>query len=82
MGKVWDFLAPRNLELGPLAAAPPGEWRHFRLARDDNGVAWLMIDKEGASANTLSEEVLAELLRSNQSIALNLEELRRGSRKT
>jgi 3-hydroxyacyl-CoA dehydrogenase/enoyl-CoA hydratase/3-hydroxybutyryl-CoA epimerase len=61
MGKVWDVLAPRNLELGPVAAAGPGSWRHWKLARDDTGVAWLVLDRAGASANTLSEEVLAEL---------------------
>jgi len=63
MGKVWDVLAPRNLELGPLAgperASSP--WRNFRLARDDDGIAWLALDKANASANTLSEDVLAEL---------------------
>src|SRR5262249_25956852 len=63
MGKVWDVLAPRNLELGPLAgrerASSP--WRNFTLARDEDGIAWLALDKAGASANTLSEDVLAEL---------------------
>jgi 3-hydroxyacyl-CoA dehydrogenase / enoyl-CoA hydratase / 3-hydroxybutyryl-CoA epimerase len=63
MGKVWDYLAPRDRELGPLAAAGSGqgEWRNFRLARDEGGVAWLLIDKAGAGANTLSEDVLTEL---------------------
>src|SRR2546428_1135847 len=65
MGKAWDTLAPRSLELGPLSAAgaAPGvmAWRHWKLARDDNGLAWLVLDKAGASANTLSEEVLVEL---------------------
>src|SRR5262249_30159767 len=63
MGKVWDVLAPRNLELGPLAgqerAGSP--WRSGILGRDDDGTAWLALDKANASANTLSEEVLAEL---------------------
>ena len=61
MGKVWDVLAPRNLELGPAAALAPGPWRHWRLARDDDAMAWLVLDKAGASANTLSSDVLAEL---------------------
>src|SRR5258708_10171195 len=86
MPKVWNVLAPRDLELGPLAPHPnppphsasetrvdalvPGEgregaegapWRHWKLARDENGVAWLVLDKAGASANTLSEDVLIEL---------------------
>src|SRR5262244_1673429 len=63
MGKVWDVLAPRDLELGPLAgrerAGSP--WRNWWLARDDDGIAWLALDKANASANTLSEDVLAEL---------------------
>jgi 3-hydroxyacyl-CoA dehydrogenase/enoyl-CoA hydratase/3-hydroxybutyryl-CoA epimerase len=65
MGKAWDTLAPRNFELGPLSAAgaAPGvmAWRHWKLARDDDGLAWLVLDKAGASANTLSKEVLGEL---------------------
>jgi len=63
MGKVWDVLAPRNLELGPLAgsASGQGNWRNWRLARDDNGIAWLVLDKPGSSANVLSEDVLIEL---------------------
>src|SRR5712692_1834688 len=65
MGKVWDVLAPRNLELGPLSAGGPAgasdAWRHWKLARDDNGIVWLVLDKAGASANTLSEDVLSEL---------------------
>ena len=43
------------------ATAPPAPWRHWQLARDDDGIAWLVLDKQGASANTLSEEVLTEL---------------------
>src|SRR6478672_2518130 len=68
MGKVWDVLAPRNLELGPLAGSARGQgssgqgnWRNWKLARDDNGIAWLVLDKPGSSANVLSEEVLTEL---------------------
>jgi 3-hydroxyacyl-CoA dehydrogenase/enoyl-CoA hydratase/3-hydroxybutyryl-CoA epimerase len=63
MGKVWDVLAPRNLELGPLAGSARGQgnWRNWRLARDDNGIAWLVLDQPGSSANVLSEDVIAEL---------------------
>jgi 3-hydroxyacyl-CoA dehydrogenase/enoyl-CoA hydratase/3-hydroxybutyryl-CoA epimerase len=62
MGKVWDVLAPRNLELGPLAAGTPEKtWNNWKLARDEGGIAWLVIDKAGAGANTLSEDVLTEL---------------------
>jgi 3-hydroxyacyl-CoA dehydrogenase / enoyl-CoA hydratase / 3-hydroxybutyryl-CoA epimerase len=61
MGKVWDVLAPRNLELGPLGTgAAEKSWQHWRLARDADGIAWVVIDKAGAGANTLSEEVLTE----------------------
>ena len=42
-------------------AEPEHSWRHWKLALDENGIAWLAIDKAGASANTLSEEVLTEL---------------------
>ena len=63
MGKAWDVLAPRNLELGPLVARERAgsPWRNWLLARDDDGIAWLALDKANASANTLSEDVLAEL---------------------
>jgi 3-hydroxyacyl-CoA dehydrogenase / enoyl-CoA hydratase / 3-hydroxybutyryl-CoA epimerase len=61
MGKVLDVLKPRDLELGPLAGATGGIWRNWKLARDENGIAWLAIDKPGSSANTLSQEVLTEL---------------------
>ena len=65
MGKAWDVLHPRDLELGPLSrgehGGEAGTWRHWKLARDDDGIAWLVLDKAGSSANTLNEEVLAEL---------------------
>jgi 3-hydroxyacyl-CoA dehydrogenase / enoyl-CoA hydratase / 3-hydroxybutyryl-CoA epimerase len=66
MGKAWDVLAPRNLELGPLAgpvprAAASAAWRNWTLARDEDDIAWLVLDKPDASANTISEDVLAEL---------------------
>ena len=35
--------------------------RHWTLARDAEGIALLTLDKEGASANTLGADVLAEL---------------------
>jgi 3-hydroxyacyl-CoA dehydrogenase/enoyl-CoA hydratase/3-hydroxybutyryl-CoA epimerase len=69
MGKVWDVLKSHQLELGPLAHQQVGAaealastdmWRHWKLAHDESGIAWVYLDKAGASANTLSEEVLAE----------------------
>ena len=47
--------------MGPRRGDAAGPWRHWRLARDDDGIAWLILDKQGASANTLSEDVLTEL---------------------
>ena len=57
---VLAFLAPRDLELGPKPATDTA-WKHWRLARDADGVAWAVLDKADSSANTLSEEVLSEL---------------------
>jgi 3-hydroxyacyl-CoA dehydrogenase / enoyl-CoA hydratase / 3-hydroxybutyryl-CoA epimerase len=57
--RILDVLADRVLELGPKPAAS-GPYRHFKLTRDADGVAWLLFDREGASANTLSADVLAE----------------------
>jgi 3-hydroxyacyl-CoA dehydrogenase / enoyl-CoA hydratase / 3-hydroxybutyryl-CoA epimerase len=56
---ILDVLADRELELGPKPAAS-GPYRHFKLTRDADGVAWLLFDREGASANTLSADVLTE----------------------
>src|SRR4051794_36358889 len=58
---VLDVIGNRDLELGPLASAPAGQWKHWRLARDADGIAWLGLDREGTSTNTLSEEVILEL---------------------
>lgn len=57
--KVRAALKDKELELGPAAAAP--KWSHWRLAKDEDGVAWLLFDRKGASVNSLSEEVLTEL---------------------
>jgi 3-hydroxyacyl-CoA dehydrogenase / enoyl-CoA hydratase / 3-hydroxybutyryl-CoA epimerase len=56
---ILDVLTDRVLELGPKPAAS-GPYRHFKLTRDADGVAWLLFDRENASANTLSADVLAE----------------------
>ena len=63
--KVLKVLDERNLELGPLswpegenAAAP---WRHWKLKTNEDGIAWLVLDKQGAGANTLSGDVISEL---------------------
>lgn len=57
---VLDFLQPRAFELGPTSTTP-SDLAHWRLTRDRDNVAWAVLDKAGASANTLTQEVLAEL---------------------
>ena len=37
------------------------EYRHWRLEFDMDQVCWLTLDREGESANSLSNEVLREL---------------------
>ena len=56
--RIMDVLKDRVLELGPEPAAGP--YKNFKLTRDDDGIAWLLFDREGTSANTLSEDVLVE----------------------
>src|SRR6201995_4636868 len=57
--RTLDVLADRVLELGPKpdAASP---YRNFKLTRDADGIAWLLFDRDGASANTLSADVIEE----------------------
>ena len=52
-------LGDRVLELGPKPAAD-GPYKHFKLTRDADGVAWLLFDRADAGANTLSSEVMEE----------------------
>ena len=54
-----DVLGDRVLELGPMPEA--GSYRNFKLTRDADGIAWLLFDRAGASANTLSADVIEEL---------------------
>lgn len=56
--KILNAMKDHVLELGPTPS--PGPYRHFKLTRDQDGIAWLLFDREGASANTLSTEVLEE----------------------
>jgi len=56
--KIMNALKERDLELGP--APVEGPYKNFKLTRDEDGIAWLLFDREGASANTLSTEVLEE----------------------
>lgn len=55
-----DVLADRVLELGPRPVAE-NPYKNFKLTRDDDGIAWLLFDRAGASANTLSADLLEEL---------------------
>ncbi len=55
-----DLLGDRVLELGPKPDAG-GPYRNFKLTRDSDGVAWLLFDREGTSANTLSADLIEEL---------------------
>ncbi len=54
-----SVLADCVLELGPKPDAS-GPYRHFKLTRDSDGIAWLLFDREGASTNTLSADVMEE----------------------
>ena len=55
-----NVLGDRVLELGPTPSADSA-YRNFKLTRDADGVAWLLFDREGTSANTLSADLLEEL---------------------
>ncbi|HKH01804.1 MAG TPA: enoyl-CoA hydratase-related protein, partial [Bradyrhizobium sp.] len=57
--RIMDVLGDRVLELGPKPESN-GPYRNFKLTRDADGFAWLLFDRAGASANTLSSEVLEE----------------------
>ena len=57
--RTLDVLADRVLELGPKPDAA-GPYRNFKLTRDAEGIAWLLFDRDGASANTLSSDVMEE----------------------
>jgi 3-hydroxyacyl-CoA dehydrogenase/enoyl-CoA hydratase/3-hydroxybutyryl-CoA epimerase len=43
-----------------MSAAMQHSWKHWRLRREDSGLAWLELDKADASANVLSSEVMSE----------------------
>lgn len=55
-----DLLGDRVLELGPKPDAN-GPYKNFKLTRDEDGVAWLLFDRAGVSANTLSADLIEEL---------------------
>ncbi|MCO6187730.1 3-hydroxyacyl-CoA dehydrogenase NAD-binding domain-containing protein [Rhizobium sp. L1K21] len=55
---VLDIIGKTKLELGPAEKQNFGNWW---LGRDDDNVAWAIVDKKNARANTLSQDVLADL---------------------
>jgi len=57
--RIMNVLEDRVLELGPTPAAD-GPYRNFKVSRDEDGIAWVLFDRAGASANTLSADVMAE----------------------
>lgn len=67
---IYSVLSARRTQLGPFKDAEAegdasvtssDQWDNWQLARDDNGVAWLLMDKKDSSVNVLSEDVLREL---------------------
>jgi 3-hydroxyacyl-CoA dehydrogenase/enoyl-CoA hydratase/3-hydroxybutyryl-CoA epimerase len=58
--EVMNVLGDRVLELGPTPDAS-GTCKNFKLTRDADGIAWLLFDREGSSANTLSADLIEEL---------------------
>ncbi len=58
--RVLSVLDDRVLQLGPTPEES-GPYRHFKLTRDADGVAWLLFDRADSSANTLSADVIEEL---------------------
>ncbi|WP_173932243.1 3-hydroxyacyl-CoA dehydrogenase NAD-binding domain-containing protein [Chelativorans sp. Marseille-P2723] len=59
-GRIWQVLERRNMELGP-EGEPTRALTHWRYTSDDEGIVWLLLDRAGESANSISEEVLDEL---------------------
>src|ERR1044071_5667504 len=57
--RLMDVLKYHVLDLGPTPATGP--YKNFKLTRDSDGIAWLLFDREGASANTLSADVIEGL---------------------
>lgn len=57
---VWNALADRSMALGPDDGGLK-TLEHWRLSQGGDGLLWLVLDRAGESANTLSEAVLEEL---------------------
>ncbi|GAW35431.1 fatty acid oxidation complex subunit alpha [Roseovarius sp. A-2] len=57
-GKVLKHLEATEMEFGPATQAGQGHWR---LARGEDGIAWLVFDRKDSTTNTVSQEVIHEL---------------------
>ncbi len=58
--EVWKVLERRNAEFGP-SGEPTRTLTHWRYTKDDEGIVWLIFDRAGETANTLSDAVMTEL---------------------
>ncbi|WEX11409.1 3-hydroxyacyl-CoA dehydrogenase NAD-binding domain-containing protein [Chelativorans sp. AA-79] len=58
--KVWQVLEHRNDDFGP-GGEPTRVLANWRYTKDEDGIVWLILDRAGESANTLSEVVMTEL---------------------
>jgi 3-hydroxyacyl-CoA dehydrogenase / enoyl-CoA hydratase / 3-hydroxybutyryl-CoA epimerase len=58
--RIMNVLGDRVLELGPQPGAD-SPYLNFKLTRDADGIAWLLFDRAGSSANTLSADLIEEL---------------------
>jgi 3-hydroxyacyl-CoA dehydrogenase / enoyl-CoA hydratase / 3-hydroxybutyryl-CoA epimerase len=58
--RIMNVLGDRVLEQGPQPEAD-SPYRNFKLTRDADGIAWLLFDRAGSSANTLSADLIEEL---------------------
>ncbi|WP_062203155.1 3-hydroxyacyl-CoA dehydrogenase NAD-binding domain-containing protein [Aureimonas sp. AU12] len=59
MATMMDVLRDRALELSVAADAPrEGNWR---MASDEDGICWLVLDRPGKSVNTIDRSVLEDL---------------------
>ena len=59
MGRMLNALSTRDLELGPARNVEPTG--HFRVAKDDDGVVWMVLDRTDKRVNTIDRPVLEEL---------------------
>ena len=46
-----------------MSANMQQDWKHWRLRREETGLAWLELDKADSSTNVLSSEVMSEFAR-------------------